>query len=516
MNIPFFSPIHPGVSSTNENLSFLRPATTIFDFGQKSYRIQDVSGHLVEIDTPSPAWYAVALSVAAIMTVVIPLLAIAMIALYRYANRFQVVQPLLFSNLPEDVQKLVCKNMVFHGNALAETNKQINGFMNNDRDLVKNRIFASAIEESLKVANDMKGNSQAAEALCDIAKLVLKLDVKKGVEIVVAALEKAKLLVLYDDLKGQAMAKIAKVLAPYDLEQAQKIVQVIPEGYETLARANIAKAIAKTDYKSAQEIVKSINDAHHRPLVLAKIAIGMAKDDLPGALEIIESLKEGGIKALISILPLIESVDKEKALLMANKIIISAYLGSFGSRNYSNLIDLLCRHDKERALQFVDFMREYETFARFDVDAAIEQTERILTEDGKVEAFCAMAKGIAKTNPEKGYELAKRALEIAERQQKGRGRCAEAIALFNLEEAFEIVESLGELNRTTPLTNFLKMEMPAEKISKVYRLLFKVGKGIGLVDPGLGERRHSLGHDVCFKLFINAAKAALGLTLRGV
>src|SRR5262245_37700230 len=108
MNVSFFCPIY--ATESQENLSFLRYATTIFDFGQKSYKIEVVKDelYLFECEASEPSWLMVALQVILIATVILPLIALSLLTFYRLSNSFKLAQDHI-SQLPDDILNIICQ-----------------------------------------------------------------------------------------------------------------------------------------------------------------------------------------------------------------------------------------------------------------------------------------------------------------------------------------------------------------------------------------------------------------------
>jgi len=85
------TPIYACQTPSCERGGFLRPLTTLFNFGQKSYRIIAIDGgkglYLERIKN-KPSWVGVALCVIFVMSVIVPILSMIAIAIYRSLNSF--------------------------------------------------------------------------------------------------------------------------------------------------------------------------------------------------------------------------------------------------------------------------------------------------------------------------------------------------------------------------------------------------------------------------------------------
>ena len=98
MNVSLFTPILQG-SNSKENLGALRWTTRLFNFGQTCYRIHSSysSGKNIYLEVEDrfkPSWFGIAVRVAAILTLIIPLLIIASAMIYRSVNKFTTIKPI--------------------------------------------------------------------------------------------------------------------------------------------------------------------------------------------------------------------------------------------------------------------------------------------------------------------------------------------------------------------------------------------------------------------------------------
>lgn len=109
MSVSIFSPIHSGlVSHTMEKCAFLRPFTQVFDFGQNAYTISACDQHAMMLEEKNKLkhpWIQTLVRVVALMTVIIPLLALLGTLIYRAVNTFQLQNPGF--NEDEDIKKYI-------------------------------------------------------------------------------------------------------------------------------------------------------------------------------------------------------------------------------------------------------------------------------------------------------------------------------------------------------------------------------------------------------------------------
>lgn len=496
MSIPFLSPIYPAdAPCPDERLSFLRGATAFFDFGQQSYKIEYVQGdtslNLSAIDT-KPSWWGIALRIAALATVIIPIIALALIALYRLANTFQTLNR--FSALPEDIQKLICQKAVFESPNLFATSEKIHAFMEKDPACIRNRLVSYAIEEALKTAHAMGSNPQGASALSDIAEFVLPLDKERGLKIIESALERAKAITI-EAMKNQEFSKIVQILACYDLKRAEEIVESLPAEYKGRSLLTLAMFIANEDCEKALEMVNSLGDLSYKQRALSKIAISMAKVDDVEALKIADSLEDiHKFTALKGIAPIVFAKNQELGRHIANE---AAEIASHQNDRWVPDRELLgiiwsffIKHDRERAIALARTMRSKVNFAmilaQVDPDEALRFANTIGDRADRCFALCHIASSIKTTQPERALELVEQALIITEsitwagsiEKKMSLSSCARAMALFNLEKAIEIAKSIDDNllgDRSETLTQILRVIPPGqiEEVKLAAGLIFK-------------------------------------------
>jgi len=120
MPISLFSPIRSTVDHPLERFAFVRKATTLFDFGQKTYVIRPYENNgkieLMEVKGVRPSLIGIILRVIIISTVIIPMItAFAMLFLsaicfYQYRNDFQIWSPSTkINDLPDEVVRIISR-----------------------------------------------------------------------------------------------------------------------------------------------------------------------------------------------------------------------------------------------------------------------------------------------------------------------------------------------------------------------------------------------------------------------
>ncbi|MBA3603801.1 MAG: hypothetical protein H0W50_09225 [Parachlamydiaceae bacterium] len=550
MPLSLFSPIYSCASkSSNENWSFLRSATTIFDFGQQSYRIEYVNRnsplYLHAIDKAKPAWFKIAMRIAAMMTIIIPLVALASIIIYRVSNSFQIQNGLLFSAMPEDIQKFIFKKAIFASPSLASTSKQINTYMKNDHDLVKNLIIAFAIEQSVTVANAMSGNSQAISAICNVAQLVLRLDKKKGLFILNTAINRVK------SKSGSYLAEIIKVMAPYDLDNALNTADGIKSNdYKTIAISYITRTIAKDDFQVAAEFLKNFKESNayesidterlvHRARFLALTAIckhsliNLAKYDINEALKRAEADKIFESRHVLlrfkiykGIAEPIVSFNPKKGLEIANRTVAAAnLLGVYDTK--IKAIKMIIRsvffkYYPKQAIEVANSIGDHvfvaKALAQSKLVEALNEANAIEDVSSKCIALCKIAKEISSKDPEKAYEIIEQAVVYAKSVsnmdvfETGLIYCSGTLARFNLEKALEIAIALKDkTSRAAAFTKILKeiAFTNAKETAKVACLIFKEAKSIVYEEKEIGrdgDNTHNVQSAERLNAFLNVAK----------
>src|SRR5690349_7459655 len=130
-----FAPIYATGQLASEKWGFLRPATTLFHFGQKSYQIEVLDGclSLRQVDR-KPHWTGVVCRVALIMTIVIPILALVATAIYRSANHFSGKN--YFEIIPKEVFPRIFNYAILDVPSLARTSKGFNALISPKQVLI--------------------------------------------------------------------------------------------------------------------------------------------------------------------------------------------------------------------------------------------------------------------------------------------------------------------------------------------------------------------------------------------
>lgn len=482
MSVSFFSPIYPS-EIHNENLGFLRSAISIFDFGQQSYKIEvftgDTSLYLSPHEDSKPTWMGTLARIAAILTVIIPLLALIGIAIYRLANQFKVLNT--FSALPEEVQKVICGFAPIDCGALAKVNKQINTFMHKDLALKKNWIISEAVEECLKTVELMTCNKQAVKALCQIAEFLIPLDKTRATEIIKSALEKA-------------------ILSP-------------EPGNEEVIRIWVALDL----YKGHQ---------HQMSSYAAYAAIARAKENVENALEMADQIPniEHQFIALKGIVEFLIPKDPAKALEVANRAAALNFAGQ-RSKYIKEIIEVyFSKHDRERALELANTIFESDkdfAIAYIARESELEEALRLAnTIDDRFNrsfALCEIAKKLKEDNFNRGQEIANLALEAARTvtdpfaKEEAFAYSAGTMGLFNLENALRIVSGMSDVflfsQKSRAYTNIAHAihTTNMKEATRLAGIAFNEAKEIKCEKNALNENNPMAGRR--FDTFLNIAMA---------
>lgn len=517
MNVSFFSPIYPPTDACHaEKLGCLRFATTLFDFGQRSYKIESVQGDLclVEIEASNLSWLKVAFQIAMLATVIIPIITLMFTALYRLANSFKVLQDHL-SKLPDDILPIIFDQVVCDSPALALTNKKMQ-----QTTPAKNRIIAFALEEALKTAKAMYIKKQAATALCDIARFVIPLDREKGMEIVHLALVRAE-SIKREAIKSMALDGIIEILTAYDIQRAEHIIEKSQEKYKESLLAIMAAAIVKEDHHKALAIANSLKDFKEKNWSLRKIAITIAKDYMEEALEIVDSL-EGYEKylALQDIAPLLAAENPEKGIKMAKEA--CAFFANMPPGKWYTIEmvrKVFSKYDREKGLEIANSLEDLEARAEalsfLDIDEALKTANAIREVDVKCCALGRVAPQISLKEPDKASQLIEGIVEKVKPLKANLATemalisSAKAMAAFDQERALEIVKLIERpFGRAEAYTKILKIfpHKDSEERVKVARLIFNEALSIKVKEGEPMDTGGDFESEQRFNAFLNVVR----------
>jgi len=383
----FFEPIY-GNSEAPEKLSFLRPATTLFNFGQKTYQIEvlDSCMYLVE-GKNKPGLVGIALRVALIMTVVVPLIAMAAIAIYRAANKFYEKNYLnYFAMVPLEVlEKHIFRYALLDVPALSKTCKQFQASVT-PRAFIK----AAALNQCLRVAPLI--DMYAPNAFCEIALQMVPYHKGRAREILNEASKHA----------GGQLGAIRDCYVKFDFEKA---LEISPN----LSQAMIDELIKIDPESKAREFLQ-IAERKNLPDIanLCRIAICLNESRLADALAIADLLPID--HQLDVIVKIIEFLPQDEALARSEHVLQLVEPKPEHQKNpiISELIRVcFAKYDLERAKELVP--REYymtfvhiaREFAKSNLEEAINWALGL----GKLDVLMAIAESVYKTHPERAREI---------------------------------------------------------------------------------------------------------------
>jgi len=418
----FFEPIY-GNSEAPEKLSFLRPATTLFNFGQKTYQIEVIDSHLYLVEGKNkPGLVGIALRVALIMTVVVPLIAMAAIAIYRSANHFYGKN--YFAKVPAEVLDPIFRYALLDVPALAMTCKAFQA-----RVTPRAFIKAAALNQCLRTAPFL--DRYAVNAFCEIALQLVPYHKGRAREILGEALKRA----------GDQVGAIADCYVKFDFEKA---LEISPN----LSQAMIDELIKIDPESKAREFLQ-IAEKKNLPDIanLCRIAICLNESRLDDALAITELLPI--LHQLHVNVKIIEILPQDQALARSEHVLQLAEPQENHQKNAitSELIRVcFAKYDIERAKELIPqgydatYMHIAREFAKSNLEEAIKWALGL----NRLDVVTAIAETVYQTHPERAREIIEAATDKKKHvwymDQKW-VLCAGAMALIDEERALQIAKS---------------------------------------------------------------------------
>lgn len=438
MNVSLFSPIGPGYShNPKEKLGGLRFTTEFFNFGQTKYLVATIKNdpalYLEPIYSQKPSWFAIALRIAAIMTIIIPLLMLVGAWIYRNANRFELKERI--SELTPDTLNLIVNYVLLDSKTLSQVSKLFNSVFKENIDLCRNKLISVAVDNCIKVFElrpfevitvrwtvRVNYDSQLAE-------FVHKFDKQQAVDILNRYLKK--------DFTPNWLA----TLAICDLQSALKIAN------RSSDIATVAISIARSDLEKANEIIESCERREDKQRALSHIAFETAKFDFGKGLEIAKTLDERHkIFALKGIIENLDPLNLPRAEEILQQIPDDDILDSLGLDNLKLKIKHYAKYDREKAIQLINSNLYISTkgrchayiakeYVKVDPESALTWVNN-LSPGRRFESMCEIVK--ASTNSVQAKELIEQMLELTEDNESKVVICAELMASFDRPRAIEI------------------------------------------------------------------------------
>jgi len=431
-----FTPIY-GKSEAPERLSFLRPATTLFNFGQKTYRVEVFDAHLYLVEGDNkPNWVGIAVRVALIMTGIVPLIALAAAAIYRLANKFYEKDHL--TKLPDELLDKIFKYALLDRPALQVTCKEIYSGIP-----PQHVMHSVALKECLRTLPFL-GKNDIARSLCDVANAMLLYDVEKAQEILAQAFTKA-------DSYSFDLDYIIKTYARFYFKKALEVGAWPENLYNQHVVADwLIQNLTKIPRSKAHYYSKIAKEKNLADLVsICKIAILLKESRLGEALKITDSLRES-VQLRVN-LKILETLAPEDALKRADLLLQLAE--SYEPERKSFLIKglirtCLAKHDRKRGIELaaadpfpiskrgnnICIARE---FAKSDLEEAILWAEGL---PENIFVLTEIAETIHETHPERAREIIEKALIESPYFEEHFVMCAGAMALIDEKRALQIAK----------------------------------------------------------------------------
>lgn len=443
MSIPFFSPIIPYRDpSVCENCSFLRFTTHFFDFGQKSYKItvcKENGFELMEEEREAPPLWQTAARIAALFTLIIPLLMLMGLAVYRALNSFE-SGPNRLNSLPKELYDDILKKSGFGSINLAATSHEnkrriqsdpwyergcdaLKGSIASAKTLYPERIQAEkvireALEKTIKygverykgldifAALEIVKSEGWRDQLSALAYLAKNIKDKKEAEMLIRFAEdplgfnahhhlqenllrintyrsatEPEISLYHDD--ASSLISFAAIIALSDVSKALEIIDAVRFKEEKeKVRINIIEVIAKFDPERAFEIANTLQEHYLKQEVFKFVAAGFALSDFPRALAIANTYPSKKLAAYKLIFSALARVEPERALEMANNL----------DRIYFETQQILACIVK--------------AFTEYDSENALTLAKTITSVKIRGKAECAIAISLARSDPLKAALIA--------------------------------------------------------------------------------------------------------------
>lgn len=375
MQISFFSPIFSDKPHPLEKFSFLRTTTHFFDFGQKGYTIRyyDHNGklELLEKEGENATWISILLRVAALATVIIPLVMLIGAWIYRLANEFH---------------------------ASHSTNQ-----LNDLPPEILGKIFKMTGPSILQVCSTSKANQHIIEAKLPLQKngeIVECNNPLSDFQILLRCLEDWKNVWLqlgysYDGDIG----KLPILLAPLDPKKALEMVNLFSDFHQHRILTAIAHSLTLSDPEKAMNLIdrvivmRDVSSSTYANLVQILTSLDLGK-----ARKLVEQIPDGfnKIKALISIAKATAVSDPENAKNLIEQAIAVAQLFENASREAIGaravIIEACALLNPEKGLELLDEAFQMESsYSASKALAALSRSALLLKESSKAAAILEVA-----------------------------------------------------------------------------------------------------------------------------
>ena len=457
-----FNPLLQG-SNSKENLGALRWTTRFFDFGQTRYRITSFSTgskiNLEVADHHRPSWLVIAFRIGVILTIIIPLFALAGAMIYHLVNKFTVSKPEdQLTNLLPEIQKIICEHALLDSNALSLVNKSLNLIFKKDLIFQKNRIISLAFVQSLKIIPATRD----PRPLCTLSHHLIELGYeKKAFDI----LKKGREMFSASPL---SIERLLRPMALCDLNEALKIAHQYPSYKKEMLR-KISVSIVSKSFEKAYQIANSINyrsihglDNYKKQENLKNIAIEIAKYDIDKCLEIIQTIEEPYRNAFfIEIIETVDGFSPKKAIELlthapdeVSKLCSQSFLIKHYARNNQINEAIRLTNEQEPDHRFSSYICIAAEYVKIDPHNALEWVRSLVPEHQLYPLYEIIK---ATQDSALGKKLIEQMLELAGEKSHAIQRCAELMAKFDLPRALEIANlCINDIEKSRVLTGILR------------------------------------------------------------
>lgn len=482
MSISFFSPIYVANDSHPlEKCGFLRGTTQFFDFGQRAYTILPNQNGIIElsgIDGDQPSWIGIALRVAALLTVIIPLIMCLGVLIYRSLNQFQVcnkqieAKQINIDQLPKEILEIILKESGPACLQFGNTCKAHLKIIEDDISFKRHRV-TPLLEEASLLAKTLWDVHDKSSILLEVAKVFALHDPAIALDMVAKVLEEnqnvneyllAEVLfsliskdpkmidatievanTLNNNIKFQTLACVAKALAASNLEGAKKIANHAIEEASILESnhirgsnqwfdipdslvkifSEIAAFYPEKVMEEADKVITETRGKENRAENRAYNFNTIAKIVAPLNLQKAKDLANG-----------LEGIDKSSILLG-----IAEALAESNPKGALELIKTIENHNQNMWLKTQSLSTILKSLAKVDLQKALDEAALILIEDpySYSTAIRCIVEVVAPSD-------LKRALEIAGTDQMAHQMALScivtAITSSNPQKALEVADNL--------------------------------------------------------------------------
>lgn len=478
----FFDPIYTGAAHPQENWAFLRGTTQFFDFGQRTYTILQCQDSKVELREiyEKPSWISIALRVAALCTLIIPLIMCVGVLIYRALNIFKVVvlqNPL--DQLPKEILTAIYQQTGQDCLQLRATSKANLELIESESTLKSYRIIPT-LEKCCNLAEKIVDQSNKFDALAILAKTIPYLSPKEARDLAMK-MQAVACTPSFSEYKSETLTLIAMGLSAKDPKAALKLMDESAKEASRLLESkkwrdlstiilNLGKLNPGKALEVSEQMIREANTLN-KEYVLKYVAKALAASFPLKAVEIASTLKY--------------DYDKSQALVDISKIFIG--LGGEKAREATEEAlkvasamadDRDPGDNKARALRAL-----VEVLALFAPHKAWEVANTIRHPDLKSSALTCVAMAFATLEPKRALAIVKTIKDTYYRFQILKA-VAKTLSLLDPEKAIKVAKKVNEDNRSRAFAAIAKTLAPIDS-----------EKAMNCIDLGLASLNSIDDHD---------------------